>query len=75
MIESNLNLGLFDGGAEGCGTFNQNVLLPKDDKFSLSAFPWETSEKSISNIVIEYILIPAKHYVNLLRCQHFQLHC
>lgn len=73
ITESNLNLGLYI--FLEYGNFDLNVFLSKDDKSSLSAFSWETSEKFISNIVIEYILIPAKHYVNLLKRQHFQLHC
>lgn len=48
--ESNLNLGICIFSEYG--NFKQNVLLPKDDKSSLSAFSWEISEKSISNIVI-----------------------
>lgn len=50
VILSNLQLGIYIFSEYG--SFNQNVLLPKDDKSSLSAFSWETSEKSISNIVI-----------------------
>lgn len=50
ITESNLNLGIYVFSE--CGNFNQNVFLPKDDKSSLSAFSWKTSEKSISNTVI-----------------------
>lgn len=50
VTEFDLNLGIYIFSEYG--TFNQNVLLPKDDKSSLSAFSWETSKKSISNLVI-----------------------